>query len=291
MATRMRPDTQCFDYARASKGLTYSLTAARLRNDQKAGRSLVPPNQRPARYVVRGGGLGPGPNMTVPPLLVAHGGAVPVFIVAYYASALLHEAMHILAACLVGAGRGCLTAANARSAVLCRHVRVPGVTGWRAAVVRHGGWLGSVVFAAATTSWKLHSCVQTAAWLTALDSVCSDLLELEGPACDHCQDMFRCGNFGVIVMSPERRKTAFEILRTMVRITMMRGAQSGGVVTYVPSGGGSKGSTGIRSRVVNGKRTNLSTLVTDKVSLIPPAHPPSECAPQREITPRARTQQ
>ena len=152
MATRMRPDTQCFDYARASKGLTYSLTAARLRNDQKAGRSLVPPNQRPARYVVRGGGLGPGPNMTVPPLLVAHGGAVPVFIVAYYASALLHEAVHILAACLVGAGRGCLTAANARSAVLCRHVRVPGVTGWRAAVVRHGGWLGSVVFAAATTS-------------------------------------------------------------------------------------------------------------------------------------------
>ena len=69
----------------------------------KGRRSLVPPNQRPARYVVRGGGLGPGPNMTVPPLLVAHGGAVPVFIVAYYASALLHEAVHILAACLVGA--------------------------------------------------------------------------------------------------------------------------------------------------------------------------------------------
>jgi len=43
----------------------------------------------------------------------------------------------------------------------------------------------------------------------------------------------------------------------MVRVTMMRGAQSGGTVTYVPSNGGERGSTGIRScePVVNGKRT------------------------------------
>jgi len=63
-----------------------------------------------------------------------------------------------------------------------------------------------------------------------------------------------------------------DILRTMVRVTMMRGAQSGGTVTYVPSNGGKRGSTGIRSRVVNGKRTNLSHLVANKViplSLVP----------------------
>ena len=59
-----------------------------------------------------------------------------------------------------------------------------------------------------------------------------------------------------------------DILRTMVRVTMMRGAQSGGTVTYVPSNGGKRGSTGIRSRVVNGKRTNLSHLVANKVILL-----------------------
>jgi hypothetical protein len=37
---------------------------------------------------------------------------------------------------------------------------------------------------------------------------------------------------------------------------MMRGAQSGGVVTYITKG--IKGFFGIRSRVVNGKRTDLS---------------------------------
>ena len=197
--------------------------------------------------------------------LGALAGNVLVFLAAYYTVAVAHEAMHVVAACLVGAGRSALTLSNVRSALLSRHVRVPEISGWRAEVVRHAGWLGSTLLALATTWLGAHVSMQRAAWLTALDGVCSDLLELEGPMCDHCRDMFRCGNFGVIVLDPERRKTAIEILRTMVRVTMMRGAQSGGVVTYVPSGGGSKGTTGIRSRVVNGKRTNLSTLVVDKV--------------------------
>ena len=192
-------------------------------------------------------------------------GQVLVFVVAYYVVAVAHEAMHVVAACLVGKARSALTLSNARSALLSRHVRVPGVSGWRAEVVRHAGWLGSVLLALATSWLGAHISLQRAAWLTALDGVCSDLLELEGPMCDHCRDMFRCGNFGVIVIDPERRKNAIEILRTMVRVTMMRGAQSGGVVTYVPSRGGARGSTGIRSRVVNGKRTNLATLVADKV--------------------------
>eukprot|EP00526_Cylindrotheca_closterium_P029493 CAMPEP_0113659004 /NCGR_PEP_ID=MMETSP0017_2-20120614/32085_1 /TAXON_ID=2856 /ORGANISM="Cylindrotheca closterium" /LENGTH=40 /DNA_ID=CAMNT_0000573443 /DNA_START=376 /DNA_END=494 /DNA_ORIENTATION=+ /assembly_acc=CAM_ASM_000147 len=40
---------------------------------------------------------------------------------------------------------------------------------------------------------------------------------------------------------------------------MMRGAQSGGVVTYVPNG--KNNMKAIRTRVVNGKRTDLSKLV------------------------------
>ena len=47
------------------------------------------------------------------------------------------EAMHVLAACFVGKARSALTLTNARSALLSRHVRVPGVSGWRAEVVRH----------------------------------------------------------------------------------------------------------------------------------------------------------
>jgi len=43
-----------------------------------------------------------------------------------------------------------------------------------------------------------------------------------------------------------------------------RGAQAGGVITYVKGSGGSL--KGVRSRVVNGKRTNLSTLIANKVS-------------------------
>ena len=42
---------------------------------------------------------------------------------------------------------------------------------------------------------------------------------------------------------------------------MVRGAQSAGLVTYVPQRGSH---VGLRSRVVNGKRTDLSTLLLNK---------------------------
>jgi hypothetical protein len=95
--------------------------------------------------------------------------------------------------------------------------------------------------------------------MTAVDSICSDLL-LVGLASTN--NVFRCGNFGILLLDEENRDRAISILRTMVRVTMMRGAQSGGVVTYVPQG---KGLRGIRSRVVNGKRTDLSVLVASKL--------------------------
>ena len=64
-------------------------------------------------------------------------------------------------------------------------------------------------------------------------------------------------------MYTHHRDKVLEILKEMVRITMMRGAQSGGVITYVKKGQTSF--RGIRSRVVNGKRTNLSELVVAKL--------------------------
>lgn len=49
------------------------------------------------------------------------------------------------------------------------------------------------------------------------------------------------------------------LLETMVRVTMMRGAQSAGLVTYTAK------AKGERHRVVNGKRTDLCTLLLRKV--------------------------
>ena len=49
----------------------------------------------------------------------------------------------------------------------------------------------------------------------------------------------------------------------MLKITMVRGAQSAGVVTYESSG--ERGVTGVRCRVVNGKRTDLSELLVTRL--------------------------
>ena len=118
---------------------------------------------------------------------------------------------------------------------------------------------------------------------------------------------FYCGNFGVILLhhlwyttTTNNNKTrnnnesscevsdsgggtpALDVLQRMIQVTMMRGAQSGGVVTFQPPpqpallGKSQSNSTtkiekkklewkGIRCRVVNKKRTDLSVLVRNKV--------------------------
>jgi hypothetical protein len=134
-------------------------------------------------------------------------GDLVVFLATYYLVGVLHEAAHVLAACCVGKARSALTLTNFRSALTSRHVRIPGMSGWHAEFVRHAGWIGSTVLALAVSFMDVHRGVQIAAWITVIDGVCSDLLELEGPMCDHCREIFRCGNFGVIVLDPERRKT------------------------------------------------------------------------------------
>jgi hypothetical protein len=82
--------------------------------------------------------------------------------------------------------------------------------------------------------------------------------------------VFFCGNFGIILLHhwwlsdyKNGRPSALAVLEKMVQVTMMRGAQSGGVVSYYPI---QKSTTttivrGVRSRVVNKKRTNLSKVL------------------------------
>ena len=87
-----------------------------------------------------------------------------------------------------------------------------------------------------------------------------------------------CGNFGVILINTswiniDGGKAALDMLEKMVEVTMMRGAQSGGVVTFEPEQSelvsDSKTQApiirGKRSRVVNAKRTVLSQGVRRKI--------------------------
>lgn len=59
-----------------------------------------------------------------------------------------------------------------------------------------------------------------------------------------------CGNFGLLLLDLAASGRIDDLLATMLRVTMARGAQSAGLVTY-------KDGKGTRKRVVNGKRTDL----------------------------------
>jgi len=153
---------------------------------------------------------------------------------------------------------------------------------WRAACVRHAGWIGSLLLALAATMTSLWwpdvgttKLVLLGVWWTALDAVASDLLLQAPPGSKEASSgqlsggstLFFCGNFGIIVfglMDPATRKRVLGLLRKMTEITMMRGAQSGGVVTYLPAPNG-HGMRASRSRVVNKKRTDLSKMLTEKL--------------------------
>ena len=69
-----------------------------------------------------------------------------------------------------------------------------------------------------------------------------------------------CGNFGLLLLLPAHRRATLRLLRKMLRITMIRGAQSAGIATYDRSG------VGLRCRVVNGKRTDLEDVLFKRFS-------------------------
>jgi hypothetical protein len=137
---------------------------------------------------------------------------------------------------------------------------------------------------------------QLAACLTAMDAIWTDLLQMNPLfySQDHSNttmDMdlnvdssssfpltlslstvtFFCGNFGVILLhsawldDKSGRKSSIGILQKMIEVTMMRGAQSGGIVTFMnhkkSDGDGDSDSKiqmkSIRSRVVKSKRGDL----------------------------------
>ena len=68
----------------------------------------------------------------------------------------------------------------------------------------------------------------------------------------------RCGNFGLLLLDLASGGRVSGLLATMLRVTMARGAQSAGLVTY------DSNASGTRKRVVNGKRTDLCDLLMKK---------------------------
>ncbi len=129
-----------------------------------------------------------------------------------------------------------------------------------------------------------------AAYATAIDAIWTDLLQMEPPlsltfsssssfitsTTFHAGDLpnhlstvsFFCGNFGVILLHSawlyeDGGQTTLDILRKMIEVTMMRGAQSGGIVTFHRNNKKGDDENGIvemksiRSRVVKSKRGDL----------------------------------
>jgi hypothetical protein len=151
---------------------------------------------------------------------------------------------------------------------------------------------------------KEWSCVEdamlVAALVTAFEAVATDFMgwnPILPLSVGTIRQTFYCGNFGMIMLShcwfknSETKTAALDTLQQMVEVTMMRGAQSGGVVAYCPSESKDKSgsdtftpSKAMRSRVVNKKRTDLSKLVRSKVekdllkAMVPPPSTFQQCA-------------
>jgi len=164
-------------------------------------------------------------------------------------------------------------------------------------IIRHAGWIFSILLAIGCH--LLHNYRRTTkndtddkgssilgnmtmvAYIVAFEAIVTDLLQLTPMHTAMQKDSIICfcGNFGILLLNPswlsiDGGRTALDVLEKMVNVTMMRGAQSGGVVTFEPDHYSNKkhpsSSTppplhGVRSRVVNAKRSDLSKRVRDKV--------------------------
>jgi hypothetical protein len=150
-------------------------------------------------------------------------------------------------------------------------------------IVRHAGWISSVLAALLIRRYRRNdgnAC--QAALVTAVEGISTDLLRMQvlllvpPPAwlaamtTTTVTTTLFCGNFGIILLhhawfsEQSGVQSALDVLETMIRVTMMRGAQSGGVITYRPDST-RKQVRGIRSRVVNKKRSDLSVTLRHKV--------------------------
>ena len=93
----------------------------------------------------------------------------------------------------------------------------------------------SVVLFCAASLASATLAVLLAFGLTAIEAAFSDLFGLGVPA-DAPAHRFFCGNFGLVMLQALEKDKVLPVLRQMIRTTMVRGAQSAGIVTYRPHG-------------------------------------------------------
>ena len=127
----------------------------------------------------------------------------------------------------------------------------------------------------------MSSSMLMAALVTAAESIVTDFIGWDPVLPLNVRTIrqtFYCGNFGIILLNrcwfdnKETQGAVLDTLQQMVEVTMMRGAQSGGVVFYQPIEKKEKTDNdtaicakAVRSRVVNKKRTDLGKLVRSKL--------------------------
>jgi len=151
--------------------------------------------------------------------------------------------------------------------------------------IRNTGWIFSLLLALMVCHrYGKASPLGMAAIVTAIEAIATDLFELgqflplstsiestveSSVSATKC--IFYCGNFGILLLNhwwwtnKRGRESALDCLEQMVYTTMMRGAQSGGVVNYTPYGKTPDNMKAIRTRVLNRKRTDLSKQIRQQV--------------------------
>lgn len=151
---------------------------------------------------------------------------------------------------------------------------------WRVLATRHVGWIFSLLIAAICRSklpdskpWFLLAAYSIAFDALATDLFCFKPLFSDSNYLNTGTLVFHCGNFGLIVLNPlwfkDGGKSVLDVIEKMVEITMIRGAQSGGVVTFDEKKSGeneSREMIGTRTRVVKSKRSDLSILLRKNLS-------------------------
>uniref|UniRef100_A0A7S3DUG1 Glutamine amidotransferase type-2 domain-containing protein n=1 Tax=Entomoneis paludosa TaxID=265537 RepID=A0A7S3DUG1_9STRA len=152
----------------------------------------------------------------------------------------------------------------------------------RIGIIQHAGWALSLLTAMGVVYLSHHSksrsaissACRTAAVVTALEAIGTDLLGWVTRTTTTSNSLiFFCGNFGIILLHPawNESNSVFDLLNRMIQITMMRGAQSGGVVMWESKTSKDKNGTTTTInkencvRVIKAKRQDLSKLLTGRV--------------------------
>jgi len=172
----------------------------------------------------------------------------------------------------------------------CRLGALPEANTWQFDAVKHAGWILSALVAvlvyfytgpsqrkhkaSLTSDTTDHYYLLMAAVVTSIEAIATDLLGI-GTLCGTTVPTFFCGNFGILLLNPVWQKkiatTALELLEKMIEVTMVRGAQSGGVLVWNSSHDKTNSNQAILTRVVAGKRTDLSKDLRKRVQQLLPS--------------------